>query len=257
MGLNKEQYAAAQSRNLKQMMDKQDGAIKSTLDDNLTMRTTWQKDKPISFQKRPQTDKSDDNIDEPVAEEKPSWGYATDYIESSGSMRRVSQGRMFEKESEQQEYQKQAELYRQQQLEKLKEQKKEKQSIKQFLKKDDWMFFSKFIIIHDYDDYMHKIRDKISISEITGVYLIANATKHKMYVGYGSRAIEKCGQHFRARYGANDKTPEIRNDLLIEDVMCVNFVKLKDTDFDSLQDLAKHYIDKYNCYSPRGYNIKS
>ena len=257
MGLNKEQYAAAQSHNLKQMMLKQDDNIKSTLDEHLSMRTTWQKDKPVPFQKRPQTEKAVDDTKVSESADKPSWGYATDYVESSGSMRRISQGRMFEKEAEQQEYQKQAELYRQQQLEKIKEQKKEKQSIKQFLKKDDWMFFSKFIIIHDYDDYVHKIRDKISISEITGVYLIANATKHKMYVGYGSRAIEKCGQHFRARYGANDTTPEIRNDLLIEDVMCVNFVKLKDTDFDNLHDLAQHYIDIYHCYAPRGYNVKS
>ena len=123
-----------------------------------------------------------------------------------------------------------------------------------FPEADDLCFFDKFISVSSYDDYVRDVKGAMNGSEITGVYLIANVTKKKMYVGCGIKAVERCGQHLRRRIGSVDPVPMIREDMLTGDELCVNFIKLKDTDFDTVEDMQSYYIRKYDSRDPNGYN---
>lgn len=291
--MNKRDYYDNQQNTLKQHLKEQNTKMRDKMQDSsVSMRTTWQQDKVTIYQKRPEIDRETLKRKEREELAKLARGSSLEFLDVDVTEHLVktekqdtavqpqedaevaatvievpatpsdSGGRVVERKVIFQpptaetvmEYQQQVSESRQRELDAAAKKKKEKSKVRQFLQKDDWMFFSKFIVIKSYDDYTRKVRDKIAISEITGVYLIANVSQYKMYVGCGSKSIEKCGQHFRMRLNSKDVVPEIRQDLLAGDVISVNFVKLKDTDFNTVKELADYYIHKYKCWAPRGYN---
>lgn len=287
--MTKQEYYNSQNNDLKQRMSQQDSAFRNKMiGSNISVRSTWQKDTKSPYQKRPEIDEKavqkakhtelarlgqssgqdyhSVDVDSVIVSNKKSQhdnqGMKHNIVMERVNIDSSSHGRNVERHTASinassdstEEYNQVISESRKKESEDVIKKRIEKQRIKEFLQKDDWMFFSKFIIVHSYDDYINKVRNQIKLTEITGVYLIANITKSKMYVGYGSKSIEKCGQHFRMRIGSKDPVPEIREDLLFDDTICVNFVKLKDTDFDTVKELGDYYIRKYKCWRPRGYN---
>ncbi len=277
-------YRERQQNDMKALMAKQNAELRQHFaNDGIDIQTTWQKQKQMKLQKRPEVDvkkqekdklqsliqqgkSARENYDVNVAvdlskKDQPSAGHVFDVVDvvaddmpNKHFSRNVERRVVEENQTVDESIQSQIDDFNKRRADSANKQQTMQARVREFLSRDDWMYFSKFIIIHSYDDYTKKVRDKISASEITGVYLIANVSKFKLYVGYRSKTIEKCGQHFRRRIGSSDSVPAIREDLILEDTMCVNFVKLADTDFDTVKELADYYIRKYDCMEPRGYN---
>lgn len=262
-----EKQVTKQLDDMKKAMIDQNNKLRGQFEsEDTTLVTTWSKKQKVRYQKRPQTDDKNNIVTDKNVAETNSNDDDIKHEFVSGSVRlknstsdrfvdrMISRDVRFHDNETISKYNEEMIALDKQKEELRQKAQEKKNAVSRFLNVDDWMFFSKFIVIKNYEDYSRKIRDKITISEITGVYIVANITKFKIYVGYGSKIIAKCGQHFRRRLNSYDSVPAIREDLLLDDIMCVNFVKLKDTDFDTVKELADYYMKRYDSYAPRGYN---
>lgn len=127
--------------------------------------------------------------------------------------------------------------------------------LKAFLKQSDEMLLEKFFVIRNERDFMSKIQQKTGLSDITGVYIICNTMKRKVYVGKHNNAFDACWQIFRDRSVSKNYIATIKDDFDDGDQMVVNFVKLKDTQYNTLDELEAAYVEKYNSIQD-GYNFK-
>ena len=100
------------------------------------------------------------------------------------------------------------------------------------------------------NDFKYKAHLK-SKTDFTGIYLICNSTKNKWYVGQGKSTVTRCFDHFKQ--GIKDNAPQIYLDWLADDKFYINFIKMSDTKYDSLDKLEMDYIAKYDC-KYHGYN---
>lgn len=116
---------------------------------------------------------------------------------------------------------------------------------------DELMLHSKFVRFTNADKFRTSFKKCYGFNELSGIYLIYNASKRKWLVGQSQKAISRCVQHFES---INDSIPDIRRDWSNGDVMLVNFIRLKDTNFNTLDELEYEYINKYDCVTPKGYN---
>lgn len=136
--------------------------------------------------------------------------------------------------------------------EKLKQEREERMAA--FFKQDDVMLLHKFVRIKSPEDYKHRVYDNPKIKTFTGLYILANLTKKKIYVGQGKDVVSRCYAHLRGTLKARDNVPEVREDMLNGDVFAINFVRYKDTSFNTIDELEYHYTHLYDCFVPKGYN---
>ena len=82
-----------------------------------------------------------------------------------------------------------------------------------------------------------------------GVYVITNKTKGDyVYVGQSIDAVNRVSTHISGRGNI-----DVHVDFSKGDEMTVAFIRLKDTNFVTLDKLEKHLITKHNAYY-KGYN---
>ena len=129
-----------------------------------------------------------------------------------------------------------------------------KQWLDGFLKVDSYMKMPSFYRVKSPEDYKHRLFDDKRIPDFSGIYIIANISKKKIYVGQGKNVIKRCYEHFRDRTTTKDNVPQIREDILSGDVILINFVQLNRTDFNTLDELEYYYTHYYGCIEPYGYN---
>lgn len=147
-------------------------------------------------------------------------------------------------------------LQQQMSAKEIKEKAIQARELKAFLQQDENMLLDKFLVIRDIPTFMCTIQTKTNASDITGVYIICNVTKRKCFVGKHNMAFDACWQIFRDKSESKNYIPQVKDDFDSGDQMAVNFVRLKDTNYDTLDDLSAFYIDKYKALQD-GYNTKA
>lgn len=90
-----------------------------------------------------------------------------------------------------------------------------------------------------------------------GIYLITNTINDKVYVGQ-SIDIERRIREYKNRYGKKEGEKQ----LIIRAMLKYGFEKfdhkiLEECSREELNDKEIFWIDKYDCISPKGYNLKS
>ena len=115
------------------------------------------------------------------------------------------------------------------------------------------MLLPKFFVINDESDFMKSLMSKTGLSDVTGVYVICNITKRKCYVGKHINAFNASWQLFRPREDSKNHIADLKNDYDDGDKMAINFIRLKDTDFDTLDELEAFHIARYGACQ-NGYN---
>lgn len=116
---------------------------------------------------------------------------------------------------------------------------------------DKCMLHAKFVRLGDLNKFEKSFAEFFGFSELSGIFVCYNASKRKWYVGQGQRALQKLLQIFRS---PNSSVPDLKKDWDAGDTVFVNFVRLKDTDYNTLDELEYEYIEKYDCLIPKGYN---
>ena len=116
---------------------------------------------------------------------------------------------------------------------------------------DKCMLHAKFVRLGDLNKFVKSFAEFFGFSELSGIFVCYNASKRKWYVGQGQRALQKLLQIFRS---PNSSVPDLKKDWDAGDTVFVNFVRLKDTDYNTLDELEYEYIEKYDCLIPKGYN---
>lgn len=110
----------------------------------------------------------------------------------------------------------------------------------------------RFVRMRDVTAFRNRFRERYGFYEISGIYIIFNKTRNKYYVGQGQKAVQRCLQHFT---NPNDNAKDIMIDFENGDVFYINFVRLSDTKYNTLDELEYDYIAKYDCVNS-GYNKK-
>lgn len=116
---------------------------------------------------------------------------------------------------------------------------------------DRCMLHPKFVRLGDLNKFEKSFVEFFGFNELSGIFVCYNASKRKWYVGQGQRALQKLLQIFRS---PNSSVPDLKKDWDTGDTVFVNFVRLKDTDYNTLDELECKYIEKYDCLIPKGYN---
>ena len=95
-----------------------------------------------------------------------------------------------------------------------------------------------------------KDRSKIvSKYSFTGIYILFNTNKQKHYIGQSGNVFQRVNAHFSGR-GSLD----IYADYKYGDIFSAILIPLTNTKYDSLNDLEKDMIKKYNS-NITGYNL--
>lgn len=128
-------------------------------------------------------------------------------------------------------------------------------NLKAFLKQSDEMLLDKFFVVHSEKDFMSKLQQKTELSDITGIYIICNTIKRKVYIGKNNNAFDACWQVFRDKSVSRNYIATIKDDFDEGDQMVVNFVRLRDTNYDTIDELESAYVERYNSIQD-GYNSK-
>lgn len=82
-----------------------------------------------------------------------------------------------------------------------------------------------------------------------GVYIFSNLSKNNYkYIGQSIDMMSRVMTHIKG-----SGNPEMYKDIISGDIFAINFIKLKDTNFSTLNSLERYYIAKYNTYY-NGYN---
>lgn len=113
------------------------------------------------------------------------------------------------------------------------------------------MLHKEFVRLSDVSKFEKSFISFFGFSELSGIYLIYNASKRKWFIGQGQRALQKCLQIFKS---PNSSVPDLQKDWNSGDIIFINFIRLKDTDYNTLDELEFDYIEKYDCIMPKGYN---
>lgn len=129
-----------------------------------------------------------------------------------------------------------------------------KQDVKTSMTKppvEKYMLHKEFVRLSDVDKFEKSFVSFFGFNELSGIYLIYNASKRKWLIGQNQRALQKCLQIFKS---PNSCVPDLKKDWNSGDIIFINFIRLKDTDYNTLDELEFDYIEKYNCVMPNGYN---
>lgn len=81
-----------------------------------------------------------------------------------------------------------------------------------------------------------------------GVYILFNKTKNMYYVGQGKQVLNRVNAHFTGK-GNGD----VYADYKYGDIFTIKMIALENSRFQSLNDLERNTIRRYNAYS-NGYN---
>lgn len=81
-----------------------------------------------------------------------------------------------------------------------------------------------------------------------GVYILFNKTKNMYYVGQGKQVLNRVNAHFTGK-GNGD----VYADYKYGDIFTIRMIALENSGFQSLNDLERNTILRYNAYS-KGYN---
>lgn len=81
-----------------------------------------------------------------------------------------------------------------------------------------------------------------------GVYILFNKTKNMYYVGQGKQVLNRVNAHFTGK-GNGD----VYADYKYGDIFTIKMIALENSGFQSLNDLERNTIHRYNAYS-KGYN---
>lgn len=81
-----------------------------------------------------------------------------------------------------------------------------------------------------------------------GVYILFNKTKNMYYVGQGKQVLNRVNAHFTGK-GNGD----VYADYKYGDIFTIKMIALENSGFQSLNDLERNTIRRYNAYS-KGYN---
>ena len=87
-----------------------------------------------------------------------------------------------------------------------------------------------------------------SYHDFTGVYILFNKTKNMHYVGQGTKVFGRVNNHFTGK-GNGD----VYADYKYGDSFSIKMISLKNSKFDSLNELERNVILTYDSYSS-GYN---
>lgn len=100
----------------------------------------------------------------------------------------------------------------------------------------------------DWYDVKTAIADFPPFEDEAGVYILRNTTKNKCYVGQSNHVHQRVKQHFR---GAGNG--DVYVDFKTADKFKVQVILLKDSRFETLNELERYYISYYHAYDS-GYN---
>lgn len=81
-----------------------------------------------------------------------------------------------------------------------------------------------------------------------GVYILYNETKDMYYVGQGKQVLNRVNNHFTGK-GNGD----VYADYKYGDIFSIKMIALENSRFDTLNELERHAIARYNAFS-KGYN---
>ena len=84
--------------------------------------------------------------------------------------------------------------------------------------------------------------------DFAGVYILYNHTKKKYYVGQAKKIFQRVNNHFTG-HGNGD----VYADYKYGDKFTIKMISLRKSGFNSLNELERHTIKKYNAFS-KGYN---
>ena len=87
-----------------------------------------------------------------------------------------------------------------------------------------------------------------SYHDFTGIYILFNKTKNMHYVGQGAKVFGSVNNHFTGT-GNGD----VYADYKYGDLFSIKMISLKNSEFDSLDELERKTIITYDAYSS-GYN---
>ena len=83
-----------------------------------------------------------------------------------------------------------------------------------------------------------------------GVYILLNVTKNnKPYIGQSLKVLDRAKDHFVGKGGNKD----IYADYKKGDNFIINAISLENSKFGTLNNLERHYIEKFDSYN-NGYN---
>lgn len=97
-------------------------------------------------------------------------------------------------------------------------------------------------------DVTTAVADFPPFADVAGVYILNNTTKRRCYVGQSQHVHQRIKQHFR---GAGNG--DVYVDFKTADKFKVQVVLLKDSHFETLNELERYYISYYHAYD-NGYN---
>jgi excinuclease UvrABC nuclease subunit len=85
-------------------------------------------------------------------------------------------------------------------------------------------------------------------NDITGCYILRNNNNGKYYVGQSKNVNDRVNKHFPGH-----GSPDVYFDYRKGDDISVMILKLKDTNYDSLNQMERELIIYYDSYN-KGYN---
>lgn len=83
---------------------------------------------------------------------------------------------------------------------------------------------------------------------VAGIYILCNQTKDRCYVGQGRQVLDRIPHHFEGTGNS-----EVYEDYTRGDEFIVKLIPLKDSGYQSLNELERHTIMTYNACDA-GYN---
>lgn len=89
-------------------------------------------------------------------------------------------------------------------------------------------------------------------NDYTGVYIIYNSSNEKYYVGQAKKVMNRLFKHFSGK-GGNAGSYNFFNDYQSGEAFEVWTVRLRESEFDSLDELERRTIEYYKAYD-LGYN---
>ncbi|WP_234998598.1 excinuclease ABC subunit C [Salirhabdus sp. Marseille-P4669] len=93
-------------------------------------------------------------------------------------------------------------------------------------------------------------RERQSIKNFSGIYIIHNYVQDKYYIGQAEKVFDRAYMHFVLNSG----NIGVYEDFNLGDDFCISLIPLENTRFSSLNELEGYAIIAYNSLFPNGYN---
>lgn len=122
---------------------------------------------------------------------------------------------------------------------------KHKLSDEEYLKRE-FMRVENTIHAEEFGKKFEKLKRKGFEGE--GIYIFTNLKNNKKYVGQSVNLLNRVNGHLKGK-----GNPDLHLDMQKGDKFTIQFMKLKDSEFNNLDAFEKHYIYKLNSYHV-GYN---